>query len=144
MGYSSGHGSGADPPPGDPDGVPVAKKRILFVDNRPENLQQPLLRLQLAGYEVDDAGSGDDALDALAKHGYDLLILDAELPDEDGWDVLKEVRADPEQADLKVIVFMAGKGETGKLVLVPVDAELRRPFSLQELLAAVEKVIGPP
>ena len=39
---------------------------------------------------------------------------------------------------------MAGKGETQQLVLVRVDAELRRPFSLKALLDAVEKVIGKP
>jgi hypothetical protein len=57
--------------------------------------------------------------------------------------VLKKVRADSKLHDLKVIVFMAPRGETGRLALVPVDAELRRPFSLRELLEAVEKVIGP-
>ena len=58
--------------------------------------------------------------------------------------MLKEVRTDPALAGLKVIVFMAAQGETGKLMLVPVDAELRRPFSMGALLEAVEKVIGPP
>jgi len=121
----------------------MAKKRILFIDNRPEHLRQPVLRLQLAGYDVDEAASGAQGLDALRDSPYDLLILDAEIPDEDGWDVLKKVRADPDLADVKVIVFMAAQGETGKLVLVPVDAELRRPFSMGALLAAVRKVIGP-
>ena len=122
----------------------MAKKRILFVDDRPENLRQPLLRLQLAGYEVDDAGSGRAALQKLRDNDYDLLILDAELPDEDGWDVLRKVRAEPDLSDLKVIVFMAPIGETGKLALIPVDAELRRPFNLGELLEAVERLIGAP
>jgi CheY-like chemotaxis protein len=122
----------------------MAKKRILFIDNRPEHLRQPLLRLQLAGYEVDEAASGAEGLKALRREPYDLLIVDAELPDEDGWDVLRRVRKDPKLKDLKVIVFMAAKGETQKLVLVPVDAELRRPFSLGALLKAVEKVIGKP
>jgi DNA-binding response OmpR family regulator len=122
----------------------MARKRILFVDDRPENLRQPLLRLQVAGYDVDDATSGAAALRKLRDNRYHLLILDAELPDEDGWDVLRKVRAEPDLSDLKVIVFMAPKGETGKLVLVPVDAELRRPFSLRELLEAIQKVIGPP
>jgi DNA-binding response OmpR family regulator len=122
----------------------MAKKRILFIDNRPEHLRQPVLRLQLAGYEVDEAESGASGLAALLSKRYDLLILDAQLPDEDGWDVLKKVRRDPKLSDLKVIVFMAGSGETGKLVLVPVDAELRRPFSLGAMLAAVHKVIGKP
>ena len=122
----------------------MAKKRILFIDNRPEHLRQPVLRLQLAGYEVDEAASGAEGLRGLRLKAYDLLILDAELPDEDGWDVLRRVRKDHKLKDLKVIVFMAAQGETQKLVLLPVDAELRRPFSLGALLKAVEKVIGNP
>src|SRR5436309_15106282 len=122
----------------------MAKKRILFIDNRPDHLRQPVLRLQVAGYEVDEAASGAEGSKMLRGQRYDLLILDAELPDEDGWDVLKRVRKDPKLKSLKVVVFMAAKGETEKLVLVPVDAELRRPFSLGALLQAVEKVIGKP
>jgi DNA-binding response OmpR family regulator len=120
----------------------MAKKRILFIDNRPEHLRQPVLRLQLAGYEVDEAESGARGLDMLRDDPYDLLMIDAELPNEDGWDVVKQVRADPAFTDLKVIVFMAGKGETGRLALVSIDAELRRPFSLRAMVEAVEKVVG--
>jgi DNA-binding response OmpR family regulator len=120
----------------------VAKKKILFIDNRPEHLQQPVLRLQLAGYDVETATSGNDGLEKLRSDGFDLLILDADLPNEDGWGVLQGVRKDQSLADLKVIVFMAQRGETGKLALVNVDAELRRPFSLRTLLEAVEKVLG--
>jgi DNA-binding response OmpR family regulator len=122
----------------------MATKRILLIDNRPEHLRQPVLRLQLAGYEVDEAATGAEGLKALRKHPYDLLILDAELPDENGWDVLRRVRKDAKLKALKVIVFMAAKGETQKLVLVKVDAELRRPFSIGALLEAVERVIGKP
>lgn len=121
----------------------MSKKRILFVDNRPEHLGQPVLRLQLAGYEVDDADTGEAGLAALRDRRYDLLILDAELPQEDGWDVLRAVRKDEALSGVKVIVLMAGKGETGMLVLIPVDAELRRPFTMGALLDAVERVIGP-
>jgi CheY-like chemotaxis protein len=119
-----------------------AKRHILFVDNRPEFMHQPVLRLRLEGYEVDEAESGDTALAKLHESDYDLLILDAELPDSDGWEVLKEVRQDPELRDQKIIVLMAAQGETGKLLLVPVDAELRRPFSMAQLLDAVLRVLG--
>ena len=122
----------------------MPKKRILFVDNRPEFMHQPVLRLRLEGYEVDESTSGEDGLERLREGDYDLLVLDAELPDSDGWDVLREVRRDPELQDAKIVVLMAGQGETGKLLLVPVNAELRRPFSMAQMLEAVEKVIGPP
>ena len=122
----------------------MTKKRILFIDNRPEHLRQPVLRLQLEGYEVEEADSGASGLAKLREGAFDLLIIDSELPNEDGWDVLKEVREDPGLKDIKAIVFMAGKGETGRLMLVPVDAELRRPFSMRALVSAVAKVIGKP
>jgi two-component system, OmpR family, KDP operon response regulator KdpE len=121
----------------------MTRKRILFVDHRPEHLKQPVLRLQLEGYDVDEAESGSAGLAALRERPYDLLILDAQLPQEDGWGVLRAVRGDETLSDLKVIVFMEPKGETGMLVLVPVDAELRRPFSIGALLAAVRSVVGP-
>jgi len=120
----------------------MAKQRILFVDNRPEFMHQPVLRLRLEGYEVDEETSGDDGMQSLRTGQYDLLILDAELPDSDGWEVLKAVRADPDLKDTKIIVFIAPQGETGKLLMVPVDAELRRPFNMAQLLEAVERVIG--
>ena len=120
----------------------MARKRILFVDHRPEHLAQPALRLQVAGYEVETSQSGRAAMETLRKHRFDLLILDSELPFENGWSLLKEVRQDESLSELRVIVLMAAHGETQQLVLVPVDAELRRPFSLGELLDAVRDVIG--
>jgi DNA-binding response OmpR family regulator len=120
----------------------VAKPRILLIDHRPEHMRQPLLRLQLEGYEVEEAASADDGLGKLRARGFDLVLLDAELPGKDGWAVLKELREDPEIGHTKVIVFMAAQGETGKLGLYPVDAELRRPFAFSELLDKVRAVLG--
>ena len=63
----------------------MGKKRILFIDNRPENIRQPVLRLQLAGYQVDEAPTGREGLERLRSDSYDLVILDSELPNEDGY-----------------------------------------------------------
>jgi DNA-binding response OmpR family regulator len=120
----------------------VARKRILLIDHRPEHMRQPVLRLQLEGYEVDEAPSSGDGLRMLRESRYDLVLLDAELPNTDGWEALREIREDPDLQALKVIVFMAGKGETGKLSLYPVDAELRRPFPMGELLEKVRQVLA--
>lgn len=122
----------------------MPKKRILFIDNRPEHLKQPVLRLQIEGYEVEEADSGAAGLEKLWSRPFDLLIIDSELPNEDGWDVLKKVREDTKLGRTKAIVLMAGQGETGRLMLIPVDAELRRPFTMRALVDAVVKVIGRP
>lgn len=120
----------------------MTKAKLLLIDHRPEHMRQPVLRLQLEGYEVDEADTGPRGVEALREEHYDLVLLDAELPDTDGWETLKEIREDPQLQDTKVIVFMAGQGETGKLALIPVEAELRRPFSMGELLTTVERVLG--
>lgn len=120
----------------------MSAKRILFVDNRPEFLHQPVMRLQLEGYVVDEAASGDEGLTRLRENEYDLVVLDAELPGADGWDVLRQMRDDPDTAGVRAIVLMAGKGETGQLALVEVDAELRRPFTMAELVETVDRVLS--
>lgn len=120
----------------------MGKKRILLIDHRPEHMRQPVLRLQLEGYEVEEAPDGESGIRMLREGAFDLLLLDAELPRSDGWETLRRVREDEELKDLKVIVFMAAKGETGKLYLIPVDAELRRPFQIGELLEKVHRVLG--
>jgi DNA-binding response OmpR family regulator len=117
-------------------------RRILLIDNRPEHMRQPVIRLRLEGYDVDEASSGEDGLAMLREGRYDLLLLDAELPGPDGWETLRRIREDEELKSLKVIVFMAAAGETGKLALLPVDAELRRPFPIGELLKKVRNVLG--
>jgi DNA-binding response OmpR family regulator len=121
----------------------VAGKQILLIDHRPEHMRQPVLRLQLEGYEVDEAATADDGLEMLRAGRYDLVLLDAELPGKDGWAVLKEMRDDPAIGETKVIVFMAAQGETGKLGLYPVQGELRRPFPIGELLEKVKAALGP-
>jgi two-component system KDP operon response regulator KdpE len=121
----------------------VADPKILLIDHRPEHMRQPVLRLELEGYQVDEASTAEDGLSKLRDGRHDLLLLDAELPgDKDGWAILKEIREDPELESTKVIVFMASKGETGKLGLYEVQGELRRPFAIGELLQKVEAALA--
>ncbi|MGH2654759.1 MAG: response regulator [Actinomycetota bacterium] len=120
----------------------MTRQRILLIDHRPEHMRQPVLRLQLEGYDVAEASTAEDGLEMLREGGVDLVLLDAELPGTDGWAVLKQIREDPHVADTKVIIFMAGQGETGKLGLYPVEGELRRPFAIGELLEKVRTALS--
>lgn len=120
----------------------MSARRILFVDNRPEYAHQPVLRLQLEGYAVEEAIGAEAGFAKLKEGSYDLMILDAQLPGSDGWKVLQEMRTDGSTEATKVIVLMAGRGETGNLALVEVDGELRRPFTMAELVELVHRVLG--
>lgn len=120
----------------------MSAQKILFVAHRPEISQQPVLRLRLEGYAVDEAHTREDALAALGATRYDLIVLDAELPGMDGWQVLQELHDHPNFGGARLVVLMAAQGETERLALVPVDAELRRPFTMADLMAAVDRLLS--
>ncbi len=62
-------------------------------------------RLSAAGYQVESANNGDDALKMIARKKPDLLLLDLIMPTKDGFQVLEELRKNASTKDLKIIVF---------------------------------------
>jgi DNA-binding response OmpR family regulator len=110
---------------------------ILLVDDEPR-IQDFISRaLSRAGYEIDCAASGADALRLLDEGEYCLVILDLVMPDMDGREVLAELlRASPDQA---VLVLSCLDDVTAKVACLDLGAHdyLTKPFSLEELLARV-------
>jgi CheY-like chemotaxis protein len=84
---------------------------ILIVDDQAD-IRRVLTRLvRLAGHDAVDLPGGPEALAHLARHIPDLILLDVMMPDVDGFDVLRSVRADPRTARVPVIMFSAVSGE---------------------------------
>jgi len=84
---------------------------ILIVDDQPD-IRRVLARLvRLAGHDAVDLPGGPEALEHLARHVPDLILLDVMMPDVDGFDVLRVVRTDPRTARLPVIMFSAVSAE---------------------------------
>ena len=110
---------------------------ILLVDDEPR-IQDFISRaLSRAGYEIDCAACGSDALRLLREGEYCLVILDLVMPDMDGREVLAELlRASPDQA---VLVLSCLDDVTAKVACLDLGAHdyLTKPFSLEELLARV-------
>ena len=118
------------------------KRRILVVDDEPQVLELLKLHLVGAGYSVMALSSGKDALLAVETNSFDLLVLDLGLPDIDGFDVLRAVRA--KKPDLKVI---ATSGYLSEPVLkiagfLGSSGQLQKPISQAALLDAVRHAIG--
>ncbi len=85
------------------------KKKILLVDDEPNNLQ--LLRQILrASYQLIFAHNGQSALAAVAAHHPDLILLDVMMPDLDGYEVSRRLKADPLTHDIPVI-FVTAMGD---------------------------------
>src|SRR6201987_5464076 len=86
---------------------PTAPGRILIVDDNESNRDMLSRRLQHEGYDVCIADSGHRALTLLNTREVDLILLDVMMPEMDGHDVLKELKADSRWRDIPVIMISA-------------------------------------
>lgn len=117
----------------------VENPLILIVDDVPENIQVLGSILREKDYEIAVATSGRQALDVVATRLPDLILLDVMMPEMDGFQVCKELKASAETGNLPVI-FLTARTETEYIVkgfeLGAVDY-VTKPFNKAELLARV-------
>ncbi len=110
--------------------------RILLVDDEVpiQRAVAPLLRAR--GYEVDLAGTGRDALKLAAGQPPDLIILDLGLPDMEGTEVCRRIRAD---SAVPIVVLSARGSEADKVSALDLGADdyVTKPFGPEELLARI-------
>jgi two-component system KDP operon response regulator KdpE len=94
----------------------------------------PLLRSR--GYDVDVAGSGTDALKAVTNRPPDLIVLDLGLPDLEGAEVCRRIRA---VSGVPIVVLSARAGENEKVAALDLGADdyVTKPFGPEELLARI-------
>jgi DNA-binding response OmpR family regulator len=93
--------------------------RLLFVDDDPILREFAQVNLASATAEVDVASDGVEALEALSRRRYDLLLVDLEMPRMDGFELLTRLRADPATAHLPIVV------ETGREDVEAIDRAFR-------------------
>jgi DNA-binding response OmpR family regulator len=119
-------------------------RSVVCVEDEPEMIDLYRLILNRKGFEVIGADGGREGLDAIRQHLPDLVLLDLMMPDMDGWEVYKQLKADPSTSDIPVIVVTAKAQSIDKVLglhIAQVDDYISKPFSPQELLDSVEKVL---
>jgi DNA-binding response OmpR family regulator len=120
----------------------LGNTRILIVEDEPSILESLGFILQRAGFEVDTATDGTDALNRLRRQTYSGLILDIMLPGMNGFDVLRAVRADKALVALPVIVLTA-KGQANDrrtAEAIGATAFITKPFSNAEIVERVSEL----
>lgn len=117
--------------------------RILAVDDDQQILRLIRSYLEQGGYQVLTAPDGESALRVIRTERPDLVILDIMLPDKDGWEVMRAVRADPQQATLPIIMLTARIEDTDKILGLELGADdyMTKPFNPREVLARVRAVL---
>ena len=119
-------------------------KRILIVED--EEVIRKYLRIHLTnwGYEVEEAFDGEEASEKLKKSNFDLLICDIIMPKKDGWEVLKEVRANPKTKETPVIVLTAKDGDSDMFKGYDMGASyyMAKPFTKSQLQYGLDLMFG--
>jgi DNA-binding response OmpR family regulator len=117
-------------------------KKIMVVDNEPDIVDLTRTVLELGGYEVVTAYSGEECLRLLEKEKVDLVLLDIMMPGMSGWDVFN--RINKKSADVKV-AFMSVLEISDKRKQVLIDEGLSdyimKPFDKETLLNRVDRIL---
>lgn len=119
-------------------------RRILVADDEPNILAALEFMLRRAGYEVDVARDGEEALRQLEQRPPDLVLLDVMMPVLSGYDVCERLRARPEWAGVKVVMLSARgrETETNRGLAAGADLYVVKPFSNRELLQKIDSLLG--
>jgi two-component system alkaline phosphatase synthesis response regulator PhoP len=117
--------------------------RILVVDDDRDIVRLVRSYLEKAGYQVLTAYDGESALKVLRTEKPQLLILDLMLPDRDGWDVARLVRADSNIAATPIIMLTARVEDNDKIVGLEIGADdyITKPFNPREVVARVRALL---
>lgn len=120
-------------------------KLILLADDEVDIVMVTKTRIELSGYRVATATNGVEALDQARRLKPDLILLDLKMPKLDGYQVCKELKADPETKRIPVLLFSASSTYAATLerqcILLGAEGHLRKPFDASELLGKIHQLI---
>jgi two-component system, OmpR family, KDP operon response regulator KdpE len=121
-------------------GMTKNRARILVVDDDSQIRRVMRTTLDAQGYEVDEAGSGERAIELLHSAKYDLVLLDINLPGKTGIETCKEIRTD---ASVPIIMLTVRDAATDKIEALDAGAQdyVTKPFTMGEMLARIRSVL---
>jgi two-component system, OmpR family, phosphate regulon response regulator PhoB len=115
------------------------ERRVVIIEDERDVARLLEFNLRSAGFEVAWGATGAEGLAEVRKHRPDVIVLDLMLPDQSGYDVCKQIRADPQLADAGVLMLTA-KGEAEDRILgleVGADDYVVKPFVVREVVLRV-------
>ena len=120
--------------------------KILYIEDNPDNMRLIHKVLEARGYEVHGATNGQDGVSIAEEINPDMILVDINLPDIDGYEVARRVRASQETAlhTVTMIAITANvlKGDAEKALEAGCDAYMPKPVNINELYARVEKYLS--
>jgi CheY-like chemotaxis protein len=118
------------------------KKRVLLLDDDAAMQRLVTTLLRREGYRVDSVGSGDRAIEALAKTKFDAILLDLMMPYAGGMTVIKHLRENNADLLKRVILLTATSPSIIRSVENDIFAVVRKPFEPPQLIETVRRLTG--
>jgi two-component system, cell cycle response regulator DivK len=120
--------------------------RILLVEDNEMNRDMLSRRLQRKGFEVAMAVDGRQGVEMARAGGYDLILMDMSLPEIDGWEATRQLRAAPETKVVPIIGLTAHAmaGDREKALEAGCNDYDTKPVELPRLLGKIEALLGGP
>jgi len=118
----------------------VSAGRILVVDDDPQIRRVMRVTLTGQGYEVDDATSGESALEKIREHRFDLVLLDLNMPGMGGLETCRDIRR---QSEIAIIMLTVRDTDADKVSALDAGADdyVTKPFSTSELMARIRAAL---
>ena len=118
-------------------------KRVLVIEDEPNIIEAINFILSRDGWSVDTHSNGHDAVDVVLAKAPNLVILDVMLPGRSGYDILKDLRAHPQTADLPVLMLTARGQNKDRDMAERLGAScfMTKPFSNAEVLEALRSLV---
>jgi DNA-binding response OmpR family regulator len=118
-------------------------KKILIVDDEPSIIVALQFLMEQNGYETLVAFSGEEAMEVVARHRPDLILLDIMLPVVDGFEVCQRVREKADWKDIRIVLVTALDRESNvaKGLALGADAYVTKPFANADLITKVKELL---
>lgn len=117
---------------------------VLVADDEEDILRLVTMIIERSGHEVVSARDGAEALAAISERKPDLVVLDISMPEIDGLEVLRRLRADSETSELPVLLLsaQAQEADVRRAFDTGASAYVKKPFSPSELKLRVDALLG--
>jgi two-component system, OmpR family, response regulator len=120
---------------------PSAEGRVLVVDDEANITELVAMALRYVGFDVATAGSGREALSAVNEFRPDLVVLDVMMPDLDGFEVCRRLRADGIRVPVVYLTARDATEDKVRGLTIGGDDYVTKPFSLEEVVARIRAVL---
>jgi len=119
----------------------VAGEQVLIVEDNERSMKLFRDVLEASGYRTLQASSGLHAVELAVEHAPDVVLMDVQLPDVDGLETLRRLRADERTASLSVLALTAQAmhGDRERFLSAGFDGYLSKPVDVLELVGAVRR-----